>query len=70
MTPPKTTRVRILVAVDKQGGWVSHGHSSGDDDEAMDWIAVHDLIDPITYHWLEADIPLPEIAVVEGRVVG
>lgn len=63
MKAPRTVRVRILVAVDDKGQWVSAGYYSGAEaanNNPKEWIALDDLTEVMRYHWIEADIPLPE----------
>jgi hypothetical protein len=60
--PPRTVRVRILVATDDKGHWTSAGYDSGssEDNDPRSWIAIDDLSEVMRYHWVEADVPLPE----------
>lgn len=66
---PKTIRVRIAVAVQPDGVWCASGDSSFTDTWSKG-AALHALDDGAVAVWVEADVPLPETAVVEGRVVG
>lgn len=54
----KTVRVRIAVAVDKDGDW----RAWGDVEEVV-------VFGGEALHWVEADIPLPQPQTVEGEVV-
>lgn len=67
----KTVRVRVLVAVDRKGAWVSFGASSETDAVAKEWIATESLEAGEIYHWIEADVPLPTEAgpTIEGEVL-
>lgn len=59
---PKTTvRVRVLVAVDHNGEWISHGHSSSTDQSFREWTWAEDIEpnDGTALYWIEADVPLP-----------
>ncbi len=64
--PPSTVRVRILVAVYDNGKWIGHGHAGGMAGDAKEWINLdYNLSDDNMtrvrrYHWIEADVPLPE----------
>lgn len=64
-------KVRIFVAVDPRGMWAASGWSREDgtvDDEAVMDMAL-DLIDPgEARYWVEAELPLPSVPVVEGEV--
>lgn len=66
---PKTVRVRILVAVDRQGKWVCSSAYSGDRD-AREWIILDHLDQGEVFHWIEADVSLPPEAgpAIEGKV--
>jgi len=63
----RTVRVRILVAVDRNGKWAACGYSWSD---AKESIFIDDLEDGEVYHWVEADVPLPAEAgpAIEGVV--
>lgn len=69
-----TQRVRIAVCIDSDGNWVASGWSGGSEKQlASSAEDYHGLLDDGTYlrvvHWVEADVPVPAAAVVEGRVV-
>lgn len=74
MTPraPRTVRVRVAVAVDREGNWYARGWNkpTGGDPEA----AMHSLSSgkpgPLTLAWIWADLPIPEPAEVEAQVEG
>lgn len=61
-------RVRIAVVVDGDGGWSASGWSNADDgeaeNEAVKWL------DDFNYRtsYVVADVALPDVAEVEGRV--
>ena len=61
-------RVRILVAIDAKGEWSATGFHRWDDAEAMDCIFIDDLGVHLSYHWIEADVPIPEPSTIEGEV--
>lgn len=61
-----TVRVRILVAVDKDGDWTCHGYH--DCKDAMREIFTDTLGVGERYTWVEADVPKPAVDVVEGEV--
>lgn len=69
---PRTIRVRISVAVDDKQRWYAHG-SSGHGylgDWSKDMVLKQlSRFPPVHVVWIEADVPLPEETVVEGRVV-
>ena len=59
----KTVRVRIAVFVNDKGQWAAAGYSGGDDENSR--IVACDLTadfsgDQDEWHWIEADVPLPE----------
>lgn len=76
--PTETVRVRIAVAVDQSGNWSAYG--ANDEPEramkmtASDSRSVHDVVADFgnetveAFHWVEANIPLPIAAVIEGEV--
>lgn len=71
--PGRTVRARIAVAVDHNGRWSACGGSilSGDE-ETRAAVFVDDLADGEVFHWVEADIPVPEkiaSGVIQGDVV-
>lgn len=63
-------RVRILVAVDDKGNWAAYG--VGDQEECADHTycqARGEFPTGCRYHWIEADVPLPEAeSMIEGDV--
>lgn len=65
---PGTVRVRILVAVDADGQWVSRGNVWDSDEVHKDWISTDDLKDDFSCHWIEADVPVPAETTIEGSV--
>lgn len=61
-----TKRVRILVAIDSEGKWTSAGYDYGNGNDPHDWIMLDDLGPHMSYHWVEADVPLPVSTTIEG----
>jgi hypothetical protein len=70
----KTVRVRIAVCVDDKGAWSAFGCNDRDDkyrsEVARDNHCPDHHITSEQLHFVEADIPLPEPATVEGSVTG
>lgn len=64
---PQTTRVRILLAIDCKGAWTSAGHS-GDRSDPHEWIMIDDLDTHMVYHWIEAEVPVPGMTIIEGTL--
>ena len=64
---PATVRVRILVAIDRDGKWTALGAWSYTDDEMKDLIFTDNLDPGEVYHWIEANVPLPTEA---GPAIG
>lgn len=65
MTGPdarKTARVRIRVAVCRDGHWAAYGAADmpTEDAESVLWDMTSDHPDPVMFRWVEADVPLPE----------
>jgi len=54
-----TVSVRILVAIDETGAWVSCGSSRTIDPK--NWIMLDDLGSDLAYRWIEADVPMPPV---------
>lgn len=65
----RTVRVRIAVAVNARGKWCAYG-DSGSCDEAAEGEAHIGLGSPraSSFVWVEAAVPVPEEAVVQGEV--
>lgn len=61
-----SVKIKILVAVDDEGNWVAMGSSSSE--TTPDWLPVDDLGLHLSYLWVEAEIPIPEIKTVQGGV--
>lgn len=62
-----TVKVRIAVAVDKNGRWNSFGVDNMDDDELLDWAS--EIVEPdASHYWLEAELPIPSVPVYEASV--
>ncbi len=61
-----TKRVRILVAIDSDGKWVSAGYDYGNGSDPKGWIMLDVLGPAVAYRWVEADVPIPVEMTVEG----
>lgn len=64
----RTVRVRIAVAVQQDGRWHAAGWR-----EATDFVKSEIAQEPLgdcVVHWIEADVPLPSEATIEGEVQG
>jgi len=74
MASQERVRVRIAVAIDDTGLWSAVGNCAYEDDqEAID--AANDYLPSESSPcrqvvWVEADIPVPDSEVVEGKVIG
>lgn len=77
MSEQKTVRVRIAVAVDEGGDWASAGwrRQGGTteqkyDDETQGCALEGVMGTHVAFHWIEADVPLPEtkLIVVEPKL--
>ncbi len=70
--PANTVRVRIPVAVDENGGWVSsdacHFFTRDDVFRVIASKASVYLPVPSTIIWVEADLPIPKPRTVDGTV--
>lgn len=70
---PKTVRVRIAVAINKQGQWNASGYFKWDDEGAKD-TALTGLDEPgmeaggESIVFVEADVPLPTEPTIQGKV--
>ena len=70
----RVARVKVLVLVDSEGRYAASGYTDGDAPADFDACrGVTDLsleeMTPVTrYAWLEADVPLPEVAAAPARV--
>lgn len=65
---PAMVRVRIAVAVDHMGQWAAHGLWRHDDAENKKNVFVDDLEPGEAYYWIEATLPVPMTAAIEGEV--
>lgn len=65
--PLTTRRVRILVAIDADGSWVSYGDGGADDSDCRQYIDEEDLGHHRAYHWIEADVPIPASLTIEAE---
>ena len=69
-----TVRVRIAVAVDYEGGWNGEGRSADyrhSDAAIQSSVSRQGLGEGLTFHWIEADVPIPQrkvVTVIEGLV--
>lgn len=63
-----TIRVRIAVAVCPTGEWSASGYHGYDDAATKDCVFTDDLPAEMTWHWIEADVPLPVEQLLKGRV--
>lgn len=63
----KTVRVRIAVAVNSDGEWYAKSGSKYEE-EVMAMDAMDSINNPSITYFVEADIPVPEAQVIEGRV--
>jgi hypothetical protein len=64
----EAVRVRILVAIDDNGKWSACGYYSNDDAATRDVIFIDDIGEHLSYHWVEADIPIPTPLTINGVV--
>lgn len=67
---PKTVKVRIPVAVDGEGNYVSNRYAQPENnqwDYHMDW-SPDDLKPGYACHWIEAELPIPEITTVQATL--
>jgi hypothetical protein len=62
-----SVKVRIAVAVDPDGDWNSCGWKDGKAADAMS-ICVDTLASGEARYWLEAELPIPEIATIQAAV--
>lgn len=68
-TLERAVRVRIAVAVDPQGNWAAAGWMADKDQESsMAATAVEQVDEGEHIVWVEADVPLPVVRSVEGKV--
>lgn len=63
-----TVKVRIAVAVDKNGEWSSYGGSTMTDADCREYMFLDTLEDGEQWFWLEADLPIPEIQTIQAKV--
>jgi len=64
----RTVRVRIAVAITKEGHWNAVGWDTGSDVDRMS-AAIDGLdADEEARHWIEADVEVPEESMIEGAV--
>ena len=68
---PKTVKVRIAVAVDRDGKWNASGWGKGSayaNGEAMD-IAIEGVDEGEARYWVEAELPIPEAETISADKV-
>lgn len=72
----KTVRVRIAVVVTDEGAWSCAGWSGPQgerepDKDIADCARDSTMmeVDSCNLHWVEADVPMPEMQTVKGEVV-
>jgi hypothetical protein len=63
-----TVKIRILVAVNADGEWECLGYS-GMTDGKQDLDLFGNIDPPVSFHWVEAEIPVPETTTLPGLVV-
>lgn len=66
-----SVRVRIAVAISDDGHWSAIGWD-GDEDEMLR-LAGNGMEYPrdcYVFRWIEADVPIPEGSIIEGKVDG
>lgn len=65
---PPTIRVRIAVAVNTDGDYYAEGDGSATDRGTLEGVRCVQS-DCAAIHWLEADVPLPQVDVIEADVI-
>jgi len=65
--PAGHQRVRIAMAMTQSGQWAAWGCAGSTDDMQRD-IALEGLEDDAIVHFIEADVPIPTIKLIEGVV--
>jgi hypothetical protein len=71
MAGETTKRVRVLVAIDKRGCWTCGGFDFGSGAaDPHEWLETGDLNSCRSYHWIEADVPVPVETTIEGKARG
>ena len=69
VTTPKIVRVRIAVAVSPNGEWAAAGYSGNkSDNDVKEMVFIDGLPDGEQFHWIEADVPIPQVETIEGKV--
>lgn len=63
----KTVRVRIAVAVDSDGDWNACGSRTTTDDGAAQY-AADTVGSPYHVRFVEAQVPVPDVATIRGEV--
>ena len=61
-------RVRIAVAVNSKCEWAAFGFSKNTDKEMKEAVFVDDMAEGEQFHWIEADVPVPQEQIIEGEV--
>ena len=65
-----TTTIRIAVAVDTEGGWFAEGHNDEGNESKVRGATDAMGHDAVAVYWVEVELPLPQIRVVPGAVIG
>lgn len=65
----KKVKVKIAVAVDKDGSWNAHGWSGYDNDDEARYQVTLDAGSVNNFYWIEAELPIPEETVIHGDVI-
>lgn len=63
-------KVKILVAVDPEGKWMSAGFGEEgeiDYSDIRECIILDGLKDPVKFYWIEAEVAVPVEQVVKGK---
>lgn len=60
-------KVRIAVVVDKDGNWDCGGYNGQADHKKMEQ-ATYSGINPDAKYWLEAELDIPEVPVIQAQV--
>ncbi len=65
--PERTVRVRIAVAVDDDGDWQAFGGSGYADHKLSEYVKAR-VGQQHSMHWVEAELPVPQVRTVRGEV--
>lgn len=68
-TPARVVKVRIAVAVDREGQWNAAGWSTKEGTPA-DWAAMDIAIDAVgeAHYWITAELPVPGEVEIAGVI--